>query len=193
MQTDNSEEMYLIMPNDEPTEALELGYQPGGIYPMLKVVYGRIDAPRLFTQAFQAAVDKETWVECDESILIKVKGKTVVGIMFMHMDDLFVFSDDPVRQLKMIDKHFKLGSIQELKEDELCIYTGLDFKWMPSVSRYQISQGRYLKALNTGLSDKQKRRVFGVHDLRKSEPGEVNKKLEKVQQACMVWDARMGV
>jgi len=99
------------------------------------------------------------------------------------MDDLFVFSDNPVKMLKGIDKHFKLGSIEELKDSELCVYTGLDFKWMPAESSCQISQGRYLEDIKTGLTDKQKRRVFRTNDLKKSEAHEVKKELEKVQQA----------
>ena len=182
--------MYLRMPDDLTPEALEIGYEPGGIYPMQKVVYGRIDAPRLFTQAFKAAAAREQWVEVQESILVKRDAKGVIkGVMLMHMDDLFVFSDDPVGMLKKLDKHFKMGSIEALNSGELCVYTGLDFKWIPEESRCEISQGRYLESINTGLTDKQKKRVFGAHDLKKSEASEVRMELEKVQQA---WAGVLG-
>jgi hypothetical protein len=173
LQTEADDELYLRMPSDLPPEALELGYVPGGVYRQLKAVYGRIDSPRLFTQAFKKAAQLERWAESQESILLFSEAGRVDGVMFMHMDDLLCFSEDPVRKLEAIGKHFEFGSIDEIKSEQVCVYTGLDIVWSPEVNKCEIGQARYLGSIKTDLTAKQKKRVFGVHDLKKAEPGEV--------------------
>jgi hypothetical protein len=55
LQTDAKGELYLMLPDDLPDEAIELGYVPGGVYLMRKAVYGLAESPKLFTDAYKKA------------------------------------------------------------------------------------------------------------------------------------------
>ena len=134
LQTESQEELYLKMPKDLPDEAKELGYEPGGVYPMLKAVYGRIDSARLFTTKFKTSAGEiDGWRECSESILVhSCEGErdNVDGLLIMHMDDLLCFSKVPKPMLKNLGTKFKMGEIEELQEDKSTVYTGMDMYGM---------------------------------------------------------------
>ena len=186
LQAKSDEELYLRMPSDLPPEARSLGFEAGGVYRQLKAVYGRMDSPRLFTQAFKAAAKKEGWDEVSESILVRQKSD---GVLLMHMDDIICLAADPEGMLKQLGQHFEMGPIELLKPGIDSVFTGLDIVWDPASKKCIIGQGRYVANINTGLSDKEKKKAFGLSDLKRSEPGEVVMDLQKAQQA---WTGMLG-
>ncbi len=51
--------VYVRLPLDLPSEAAELGYVPGGVYLQKKAIYGRIDAPNIFTTGIMKKLEIE--------------------------------------------------------------------------------------------------------------------------------------
>jgi hypothetical protein len=148
-------ELYIKLPKDLPKEVIKLGYEPGGVYPQLKALYGRTDSPRLFTQAFKQTAAEFGWKEVDESILVHFEADGEIdGLLLMHMDDLLCLSEDPVAMLKELDTKMAMGDIELLETDVEAIYTGLDIKWDGPGGKCEIGQGRYIEAINTQLTDK---------------------------------------
>ena len=130
LQTKSRDELYLKLPRDLPEGADELGFEPNGIYPQLKIVYGRTDGTRMYTVNFKQAAKKEEWNEVVESILVQ-KGASgePEGLLLMHVDDKFCFAEDPVAKLEKIGKHYKLGPITLLERDKPITYCGLEIAW----------------------------------------------------------------
>jgi transposase InsO family protein len=190
LQTPSDEELYLKMPDDLPQEAIELGYEPKGVYPQLAAVYGRVDAPKLYTDSFKKAAEEIDLTEEAQSILVQgVKDDKITGILLMHMDDKLNAAEDPEANLKELDKTFKMSSIDVIKESQVFRYTGLDIVWEPSKGLCTIGQEGYAAELKTTLTDKQRRKVFGVADLKQTEPGAVEPEYGKAQQA---WTGVLG-
>ena len=183
--------LYVKLPLDLPPEIIKLGLEPGGIYPIIKAMYGLAESPRLFTQQFKDEAKKGGWVEIAESILIHTKdnGSNIDGVMFMHMDDLMNLAEKPTEMLQELDKRFKMGKIEEIKSDAITVYTGLDIKWDPKNKRCEIGQDRYINSIKTDLTDKEKRRRFGPSDLKLTEDKDVDMKFQQAQQA---WTGVLG-
>ena len=190
LQTPSDEELYFKMPNDLPPEALELGFEPGGVYPQQAAVYGRADALRKYTEAFKEKAAEIDLEEQAESILVQgVKGEEIQGVLLMHMDDKLNAADEALANLNELDKSFKMGSIELIKEGVPFRYTGLDIVWEPSKRRCTIGQEGYAAEIKTTLTDKQRRKVFGADDLKQTEPGAVEPEYGKAQQA---WTGVLG-
>jgi hypothetical protein len=175
---------------DLPAEAKKLGLEPGAVYPILNAVYGLMDSPRLFTEAFKESAKKLKWTEVAECILacIDKEAEAPRGLMFMHMDDLMNMSEKPEEMLKDVDKSFKLGSI-ELMSTKPTAYTGLDIAWDTKAGNCEVGQKTYIDNIKTELNEKEKRKKFGPADLKLNEPTGVDLAYEKAQQA---WNGVLG-
>ena len=190
LQTVSDDELYVKLPLDISKTAQEkFGFVPGGVYRQLKAVYGRIDSPRLFTQAFKKSAFKCGWKEVAESILTQQKNGEVCGILFMHMDDLICLEEKPEEKLKQLDVYFKMGSITNFRQNESNVYTGLDIVWNEQQQECKISQERYAQNIKTDLSEREKRKQFGPENLRPSGDNEINMSLKEDQQS---WTGVLG-
>lgn len=192
LQTDSTSELCLRLPDDLPKEAILLGFEPGGVYPMLKAVYGLAESPKLFTDAYKKAAAELGWDEAAQSIMVhdgEAGSKCVEGLMLMHMDDMFNIADKPKATLEALDQKFTMGTIEEPKAGETMTYTGLDIAWDGKKGSCSIGQKRYAAAIKTELSDKERKRIFSAADLKLTEPNEIDKKYEGAQQA---WTGVLG-
>ncbi len=183
LQTESVSELYMRLPKDLPPGAAALGFVPGGVYPQKKAVYGRTDSPRLFTDSFKQAASAEGWVEADESILVRRNdGGEVNGLLFMHVDDLFCAAEQPEAELKQLQTEFKMGPIEELTKDVVKPYIGIDIEWDGTGGVCRLGQEKYANEITTGLTEKEKRKKFGVGDLALGADGGIEG-LQKQQQA----------
>uniref|UniRef100_A0A0G4FTX5 Reverse transcriptase Ty1/copia-type domain-containing protein n=1 Tax=Chromera velia CCMP2878 TaxID=1169474 RepID=A0A0G4FTX5_9ALVE len=92
-------EVWLRLPSDLPVSVYP-GLRPGVCVRILKAVYGLKDSPRVYTQYFKKRVKELGWEEIAESILVKRdKNKKPVGVLVMHVDDLFAFAPDVMKEM----------------------------------------------------------------------------------------------
>ena len=183
LQAPAEDELYLRMPNDLPAEAKKLGYEPGGLYRQLKAIYGRADAPRLYTEEFKGRSSRALkWMEVAPAILLREENGEKIAVMAMHVDDLKCASVEPVKELEAVRDLFKLGEISGTKSREGMVYTGLNFKWGTESLEY--SQKDYVEALEVGLEERDslKKRKFSKEDVKMSEVEEVNVAYQEAQQ-----------
>ncbi len=183
LQAPAEDELYLRMPNDLPAEAKKLGYEPGGLYRQLKAIYGRADAPRLYTEEFKGRSSRALkWMEVAPAILLREENGEKKAVMAMHVDDLKCASVEPVKELEAVRDLFKLGEISGTKSREGMVYTGLNFKW--GTESFEYSQKDYVEALEVGLEERDslKKRKFSKEDVKMSEVEEVNVAYQEAQQ-----------
>lgn len=182
------------MPKDLPEGAKELGFEPRGIYEQLMACYGRADSPRLFTEAFKGAGNSELGIEeVSESILVEgVGGASVEGIILMHIDGTLILAEDPMPKVDAIDEMFPMGTKVEPPPDKPFAYTGLDIVWDAkggTRGRCTIGQEKYADEIKTTLTDKQRRRQFGIEDLVLTQPKDVQEEYKPAHQA---WTGVLG-
>lgn len=193
LQTPSEEKLYAQLPKDLPKEARDYGFEPGGVYEQLKALDGRTDSPRLFTTTFKEAAKDFGWEEEAECILIRRdNSKAVEGILFMHMDDLLCLSLKPEERLKELGMKFEIDDIEALNGSSTS-YTGLDFFWDSKEKKCSISQEKYIKEINTDLTERQKKKVFSTEDLKINTEDQKNPIYEKAQQAwvgVLGWTAK---
>ena len=179
------------MPYDLPQEAIEFGYVPGGVYKMLKAVYGRIDSPNIFATQLTVRLIDEKWQNVAEAIYVKsteAKGLHQ-GVLRTHMDDLFCNGEDAVALLSDIKKHFQTGPITEFKEGEFGVYNGIRIRWDSKSGVAEHDQKDYADGIDTKLTKAESRRRFGAKDLELTKDDEINVDYKPEQQS---WTGVLG-
>ena len=191
LQAKSEANLNMRMPYDLPPEAIEFGYVPGGVYKMLKAVYGRIDSPNIFATQLTARLIDEKWQNVAEAIYVKsteAKGLHQ-GVLRTHMDDLFCNGEDAVALLSDIKKHFQTGPITEFKEGEFGVYNGIRIRWDAKSGVAEHDQKDYADGIDTKLTKAESRRRFGVKDLELSKDDEINVDYKPEQQS---WTGILG-
>jgi hypothetical protein len=197
LQAESDAELYVRLPPDIPPEAAELGYVPGGIYRQLKAIYGRIDAPNIFSTGLSSKLDVEGWKNIAEAIYVQsstskqnvTNAPAHQGVLRTHMDDLFCNSDDPVAKLEALKKHYKMGPITELKSGEWGVYTGLEIRWDGERGVAEHAQKQYADGIDTKLTNAEARRRFGAKDLELTKDEDINVGYQKEHQS---WTGMLG-
>lgn len=197
LQEGKDDDLYIKLPRDLPPEAAaELGYVPGGVYKQKKALYGRNDAPNIFTSGLRSKLEKDSWKNVAEAIYVlpgDEKKSNVKdpprGIMRTHMDDLFCNGDDPVAKLESIKKYYKTGPITEFTSKEWGVYTGIEILWDKEKGVAQHSQKQYVDNIDTKLTGAEKRRRFGAKDLELTREDEINVEYQKEHQS---WTGTLG-
>jgi hypothetical protein len=105
------------------------------------------------------------------------------------MDDLWNLAKDPVKQLELIGKRFKLGKIQLLDANTPAVYTGLDILWDDKNWRCEMDQLRYVQAIKTSLTDKEKKKAFSEADLNLTDESQIALTYGPAQQS---WNGILG-
>ena len=192
LQAKSVDELYIRLPKDLPHEARDMGYEPEGVYKQERALYGRVDAPRLFTTQFKSALQLHGWGEVAPSILVKrdVKGE-IEGVMGTHVDDLLCGAATPCAELEAIGKVYKTGDVYAIRQDVYEVYAGLDI--MVGKDRCLLGQHRYAEGINTELNtcDTLRRRQFTDSDILLTPDGEVQHNIQR-SAARMDWDPRMA-
>ena len=190
LQAKSVDELYIRLPKDLPHEARDMGYVPEGVYKQERAIYGRVDAPRLFTTQFKSALQLHGWGEVAPSILVKrdVKGE-IEGVMGTHVDDLLCGAATPCAELEAIGKVYETGDVYAIRQDVYEVYAGLDI--MVGKDRCLLGQHRYAEGINTGLNacDALRRRQFTDRDILLTPDGESNIIYKEAQQG---WTGILG-
>ena len=192
LQVDTKDPLVLKLPSHLPEKVVsKLGLTPGGFYEQNKAVYGTIDAPRLYTQAFKKRVNDLGWREIAESLLVQRTRPDgpADSVMPMHVDDLLCLTDKPLDELNKIGKAFELDDPELLSANTKHMYCGLELEFSADGSQCLIGQSQYADGIKTGLTDKQRKGVITEKDLRRAVAKDVDPRLQKQQQH---WMGKLG-
>ena len=174
--------LFIKLPSDLPEEAVTMGYVPGGIYKQEKAIYGRVDAPRLFTTQFKAALAANGWIEIAPAILAKLVQNQIEGVMGTHVDDLICGAARPMPELDAIGKLYRIDQVHEIKPNVYEVYAGMDILF--GKDKCLLGQHRYAADIQTELDDADRlsRRQFTERDLDITPDGEANIIYKEAQQ-----------
>uniref|UniRef100_A0A0G4F0B1 Reverse transcriptase Ty1/copia-type domain-containing protein n=1 Tax=Chromera velia CCMP2878 TaxID=1169474 RepID=A0A0G4F0B1_9ALVE len=115
----------LRLPNDLPIEVYP-GLRYRVYIKIVKAVYGLADAPKCYTDFFKKKVRGLGWTEVCESILVKRNRKgEAIGLMVMHIDDLFVFSPSVDDDIAAVCTMFNTDELERMDNGEMHTYVSM--------------------------------------------------------------------
>jgi len=120
-----NDEVFVQLPA-EMLEGAPDGLKAGEVLSLSRAMYGLADAPRLYTRHFKRIAKEEGWEEVIESIFVKEgKGGEIEGVMIMHVDDLLIFSSDPMSLFSPLQSRLKMDEPELLEERGKMTYIGM--------------------------------------------------------------------
>uniref|UniRef100_A0A0G4IAG5 Reverse transcriptase Ty1/copia-type domain-containing protein n=1 Tax=Chromera velia CCMP2878 TaxID=1169474 RepID=A0A0G4IAG5_9ALVE len=140
----------LKLPGRVPEGSPE-GFASGEVSQLLYMMYGLKDAPRLYGQHFKRIAGECGWEEVTESVFVKKEAGSVKAVMAVHVDDLLVFSDDPVRDLEPLCKRLEMDEPEILECGGEMGYTGMEVK--RTEEGFALSQKAYLESIPVQKED----------------------------------------
>uniref|UniRef100_A0A0G4HV94 Reverse transcriptase Ty1/copia-type domain-containing protein n=1 Tax=Chromera velia CCMP2878 TaxID=1169474 RepID=A0A0G4HV94_9ALVE len=127
------------------------GFASGEVSQLLRAMYGLKDAPRLYAQHFKRIAGECGWEEVSESVFVKKEAGSVKAVMAVYIDDLLVFSDDPVRDLEPLRKRLEMDEPEILECGGEIGYTGMEVK--RTEEGFALSQKAYLESIPVQKED----------------------------------------
>uniref|UniRef100_A0A0G4H0B6 Reverse transcriptase Ty1/copia-type domain-containing protein n=1 Tax=Chromera velia CCMP2878 TaxID=1169474 RepID=A0A0G4H0B6_9ALVE len=91
------------------------GFTSSEVSQLLRTMYGLKDAPCLYGQHFKRIAGECGWEEVTESVFVKKEAGSVKAVIAVHVDDLFMFSNDPVHNLEPLRKRLKMDEPEILE------------------------------------------------------------------------------
>uniref|UniRef100_A0A0G4FXK8 Reverse transcriptase Ty1/copia-type domain-containing protein n=1 Tax=Chromera velia CCMP2878 TaxID=1169474 RepID=A0A0G4FXK8_9ALVE len=154
----------------------------GSVFHLNKAIYGLKDAPHLYTQSFRKMAKEEGWKELRETVFVK-KGEKgeIIAIMLMHVDDLLIFTANPLIHFAPIQKRLKMDEPELLEEGESFEYVGMTLT--RTREGYKIGQKAYLDSIEID-EKKLLRGRLNASLLKPPEEGEVLEDLIPLMQKC---------
>jgi hypothetical protein len=174
------------LPHRLPAKVVEdFKLAPGGCYPLLKAMYGTIDAPREFTQQFKAHTATVGFPEFEESLLVKKTNPDgeADGIIVMHVDDTLCFDADPKSVFDSIHKKFELDDPETMEAGQQHTFVGMDIEFSTDGKTCTVGQRQYAAGIKTQLAEKDRRGAITERDLSLAAPSEVDIRLCPRQQS----------
>uniref|UniRef100_A0A0G4HHW1 Reverse transcriptase Ty1/copia-type domain-containing protein n=1 Tax=Chromera velia CCMP2878 TaxID=1169474 RepID=A0A0G4HHW1_9ALVE len=145
-----SDDVFEQLPGRVPEGSPE-GFASGEVSQLLRAMYGLKDAPRLYGQHFKRIAGECGWEEVTESVFVKKEAGSVKAVMAVHIDDLLVFSDDPVRDLEPLRKRLEMDELEILECGGEMGYTGMKVK--RTEEGFALSQKAYLESIPVQKED----------------------------------------
>uniref|UniRef100_A0A0G4H5N9 Reverse transcriptase Ty1/copia-type domain-containing protein n=1 Tax=Chromera velia CCMP2878 TaxID=1169474 RepID=A0A0G4H5N9_9ALVE len=155
LQAPMKDAVWLRLPSDLPVEVYP-GLRTGVFVCIQRAVYGRKDAPKVYTSYFKKKVSSLGWTEIAESILVrKNKNGEIVALLVMHVDDLFIFSPSVDEDVKQIQELFDTDQPERMDNGELHSYMGMSIRMRPD--EMLLDQSTYIEGMVKGVSEEVKK------------------------------------
>uniref|UniRef100_A0A0G4I103 RNase H type-1 domain-containing protein n=1 Tax=Chromera velia CCMP2878 TaxID=1169474 RepID=A0A0G4I103_9ALVE len=139
-----SDVVFVQLPGRVPKGSPER-FASGEVSQLLRAIYGLKDTPRLYGQHFKRIARECGWEEVIESVFVKKEAGSVKAVMAVHVDDLLVFSDDPVRDLEPLRKRLEMDEPEILECGGEMGYTGMEVK--RTEEGFALLQKAYLESI----------------------------------------------
>lgn len=106
--------IYIQLPSSLPNAALNLKYQPNGIYKLKKSLYGLKESPLLFNEFLMEKLKPLGWNRAFPGVFFHESGD---GILMAYVDDILVLSSDPTKSLHEISHIIKCSDLLPVNEE----------------------------------------------------------------------------
>lgn len=128
----SEEPIHIMLPNKLPQYISNLGYKPGGIYKLKRALYGLKESPKLFNEFLAKELKELGWKKIFDGIFVRYAHRPILndeienwdskqdisGILTAYVDDLLLFSEDPIKDLNVIAKHIKCSDLLPVNENK---------------------------------------------------------------------------
>uniref|UniRef100_A0A0G4I466 Reverse transcriptase Ty1/copia-type domain-containing protein n=1 Tax=Chromera velia CCMP2878 TaxID=1169474 RepID=A0A0G4I466_9ALVE len=176
-----SDDVFVQLPGRVPEGSPE-GFASGEVSQLLCAMYGLKDAPRLYGQHFKRIAGECGWEEVTESVFMKKEAGSMKAVMAVHVDDLLVFPDDPVRDLEPLRKRLEMDEPEILEYGGEMGYTGMEVK--RTEQGFALSQKAYLESIPVQKEDLP-RKSLSPELIESSAEEETDESLVSVMQKVM--------
>lgn len=111
--------VYIITPDKLPSYVKELGFKEQAVMKLRKAAYGLKEAPKLFNEWLATKVQELEWEKLFDGIFIR-KGEDglINGILTAYVDDLLLFSNNPIKDLNTIAKQVKCSDLTPISKEK---------------------------------------------------------------------------
>lgn len=112
-------DIYVVLPKQLPDYIKELGFREDAVMKLNKAAYGLKESPLLFNKWLAQQVKELGWEKLYDGIFIRKDSQGMTsGILTAYVDDLLLFSSDPVKDLNQIAKRVKCSDLTPISTEK---------------------------------------------------------------------------
>jgi len=134
------QEIYIRLPDYLPSTST---YQPGGVYRILKAVYGLNDSPKIFEQFLLRRLTDQGFVSLTNGMF-----KFKQSMLVIYVDDLLIIGPEARQALSTIQSTVALSDIIELSIGKSVKYLGVNMS--RTSAGIKLDQVNYIKEKDLG-------------------------------------------